>query len=233
MNPFETNRLYRLIRSRLVGEGFGPGGGGGTGPAGPAGPQGPAGPAGPTGATGPQGPAGPQGDPGPTGPQGPAGATGPQGPAGVEASPWTIVRLTTTTTSNLTAPANVAGFAFTPLANRTYDIEGRLIIQSGATTNGPRPGWTWPTGLTHGVGSIFNPTSATASVQSWVDSVTGEAVSNSTGVAVANRSYLVQFQAVLITGASPSGAFQIRLRAEETATSVSLMAGSYFRYREI
>jgi hypothetical protein len=148
-------------------------------------------------------------------------------------APWTVVSLGSDTTSTSTTAADVSGFNFTPNANKTYLIEGMFIIRTAVTTTGPRPGWTWPSGLTIGSGWILTPSSATASAQAWVNSVTGEAVCNSTGLPVINRNYASPFQALLVVGGSPSGNFQIRLRSEIAASQVTMMAGSFFRYCEL
>lgn len=202
--------------------------------------QGPTGPAGADGAQGPQGPQGPAGNDGatgatgPTGPQGPVGNTGATGPQGIPGPDiWKYVKLASDFNISTTAAGNVTAFSFTPLANTYYVIEGMFLLSTSVTTTGPRPGWTWPSGLTVGAGWILTPSSATASVQAWVDRVTGEAVCNNTGLPVINRTYASPFQATLVVGGAPSGDFQIRLRSEIAASEVTMKAGSWFRHREI
>lgn len=223
------------------------------GGAGAQGPQGPTGPTGPTGPQGPQGETGPQGPQGVQGPTGPQGATGPQGPSGgisdapsdgtiyarqsgawvaTEQYPWTVVVLGSDFSISTTAAGNVPNFLFTPQANRSYLIEFYLSCEAVATTTGPRPGWTWPTGLTLGTGWMQSPNSATASAQVWGSVDSGEVVCNATGLAVANRPYMSIGQAHLVCGPFVSGNLQVRLRSEVAASQVTMKAGSFMRIRE-
>ena len=134
-------------------------------------------------------------------------------PAGT-GDPWTYVKLAADFTTNLTTPQVVPGLAFSPaLANATYLVEGFLLTQSTATTTGADPGVTFPAGLTDGAARIDSTNSATTTVISNLNFSAGGAV-NATGIPVANESFPATLTATFLTGAAPSGSFQITLTAE-------------------
>lgn len=220
---------------------------GATGPAGANGADGADGADGAPGATGPAGPTGPAGADGADGVGVPAGGTTGQvltkvdgtdyntqwsDVSGGDPYPWVVVTLASDFTNSTTTAQNVTGFLFTPAANKGYLIEIYASCESVATTTGPRPGWTWPTGLTLGTGWMQSPNSATASAQAWGSAASGELVCNATGVAVANRPYMHIGQAHIIAGPSVSGNFQIRFRSEVAASQCTMKAGSFMRIRE-
>lgn len=227
---------------------------GDTGDTGPQGPQGIQGIQGIQGATGSTGPQGPQGNTGPAGADGadgvgvPAGGTTGQVLTKVDGTdyntqwsdvsgggdpyPWIVVTLGSDFTNSTTTAQSVTDFLFTPSANTGYLIELYLSCESVATTTGPRPGWTWPTGLTMGTGWMQSPNSATASAQAWGSSASGELVCNCTGVAVANRPYIHIGQAHIIAGPSVSGNFQVRFRSEVASSQCTMKAGSFMRIRQ-
>lgn len=203
------------------------------GPAGPAGPEGPAGPQGPAGADGAPGPQGPQGIAGPEGPQGPQGIQGPKGDTGPAGSDgWTYVRLASDFATTGTANVAVTGLAFTPAANRTYTVEGHLLLRSAAATTGARPGVQWPNGMTDNAARVASPNSATALA---FGSSAGSATFNAkaTGIANTTSSMLGTLEATFVTGASPTGAFQVTLASEVAGSGVTMRAGSWIRYREV
>jgi hypothetical protein len=145
---------------------------------------------------------------------------------------WVYVSLVSTFTTSNTA-AQDTNLLFTPAANKKYDIEGSLLVQAAAATTGPRPALTWPTGLTDGSAYIVGPTAGGA------DALEIFAQNGSTanlallGLPIADTSYLVKLQALIIAGASPSGSFRVTLASEVGASDVRIMAGSFIRYREI
>lgn len=151
--------------------------------------------------------------------------------AAASGGPTTVILGSTFATTSATA-VDVTNFFFTPAANKTYLVEGHLLLETSINTVGPRPGFTWPGGMTNGASSLWVPNSATASAQAWgVDGT--EDVAVSTGVPAANQSYLSRFTALLIMGASPTGNFQVRLRSETAGTQVRVMQGSFFEHRVI
>lgn len=213
------------------------------GPAGPAGPQGDPGEDGAAGATGAQGPAGAQGAQGPQGatgstgaqgPQGPAGAdgaTGPQGPPGTD--PWTVVKLASQFTTTSASSVAVTGMSFTPAANKTYIVRGAFLVTTATATVGPRPGVNWPTGLTRQGARIAVPNSATAeALRAWGPTTAAQNAAG-TGLPDTTNAYLSTFEAIIVAGASPSGAVQVTLASETAGTTVRMEVGSHFMYREI
>lgn len=145
---------------------------------------------------------------------------------------WTNVILGADFTISTTANNNVTGLAFTPTASKRYLVEGVLLMRTATATTGPRPGIAWPTGLDDGASYIFAPSSNTASVQRWQGAKTTQNAA-STGLPTTVDSYLADVRAYFITGASPSGAFQITLASETAAVNVTIKAGSFIRYREV
>ena len=152
--------------------------------------------------------------------------------AGGGSDPWTYVRLATlfatTGTTNADSP-----LAFTPQANKIYEIEGRFFMQSAATTTGIRPGIKWPTaGVAQNAAWIISPTSATAFVSRiWGD--TSAANAAATAAPVANEGIYGQMQAMLVTSASPVNNFIVTLSSEVSGSEVRLMQNSFIRYRVI
>jgi hypothetical protein len=145
--------------------------------------------------------------------------------------PWTVIKLGSDFTATDATPANVTGLGFTPSANKTYMIRGYFLLRSTATAAGVRPGVTWPTGITDGAAKISSPNALTTEVIANVDGGTSgfaasAATPNTTG------SWLGGVEAMLVTGGSPSGDFQITLQSENTS-DVVMRAGSYIMYREI
>ncbi len=153
-------------------------------------------------------------------------------PSGGGSDPWTYVKLASDFSTSTTTNGAVTGFSFTPAASQTYIVQGNFLLQSSVTTTGFRPGNSWPTGTTDGATWITSPTTASAFVSGFgVDGTTSNAPG--TAAAVVNQSYLGTIQATFVTGASPSGNFQITLASEIAATSVTMKAGSWIRYRTI
>lgn len=155
--------------------------------------------------------------------------------AAAAAADWTTVVLGTTYSTTSAGNTVVTGLAFTPAINKTYAIEGFFLLTTTLATVGARPGvQSWPTNL--GTGSAARtevPNSATASAQSNIPGGTA-GLALSTGLpATGGNGYLALLDAVMRTTGTSSGDFQIGLGSETSGTSVSMLAGSYIRYREI
>lgn len=168
--------------------------------------------------------------PGAVGPPGPQGPQGTQGPAGNDG--WTYIRLATDFVTNTTASANVTGLSFAPAANRRIAVEGTLLLRTATAATGARPGIAWPTGTTDGSGYVDAPNSATA-LQFAVRPAGTAVRADATGLPNTTGSWLSNVVAYFITGASPSGNFQITLASETTGTNVTMRAGSFIRWREV
>jgi hypothetical protein len=146
--------------------------------------------------------------------------------------PWTYVKLGSNFVTSLATNANVTGLSFTPSANLTYVVEGFFLLRTATATVGARPGIAWPTGMSDSTAQITAPNSATASAFRNVDSTTTQNAA-STGLANTTSSHPGTLWATFVTGASPSGSFQITLASETAGTSVTMRAGSWIRYRTI
>lgn len=146
--------------------------------------------------------------------------------------PWTYVVLSSDFTTTSASNTNVTGLAFTPSANKNYEMQGCYIVRTATATVGTRPGLSWPTGLNEGVAQTTVPNSTTASALMNHSSVTGTANAASTGLPVAARSYLAYMWGVVVTGGSPSGNVQVTVASETAGTTVTVRAGSFIKYRE-
>lgn len=153
-------------------------------------------------------------------------------PAG-SADPWTAVKLAADFSVNVTADTDVTGLSFTPAANKTYLVLGYFIVKTSVATTGPRPGLRWPTaGVVQNAARIEAPNSATASALRFAGS-TAVANAASTGLADASNGWFAKCEAVLVTGAAPSGKLQATLASEVAGSAVNMLAGSFLLYREI
>lgn len=146
--------------------------------------------------------------------------------------PWTNVILGTDFSNSTTSNNAVTGLSFTPAANKRYLVELFLLLRTAAATTGPRPGIAWPSGLTDGASWIGAPNSNTAFASRIQGALTTQNAA-STGLPTTTDSYLASGTAYFITGASPSGSFQVTLASEVGASAVTVRAGSFLRYREI
>ena len=146
--------------------------------------------------------------------------------------PWTNVILGSDFTISTTSNNNVTGLNFTPSASTTYCVEVMLLLRTATATVGPRPGFSFPSGLTDSGAWMQSPNSATASSQRWWGNTT-TANASSTGIPDTTNSYIAIGGALLIVGGSPSGTFGVTLASETAATNVTMKAGSFLRYRTI
>lgn len=124
-----------------------------------------------------------------------------------------------------------SGLGFTPAADTTYLVEAFLIFQSSSTGTGFQWTFSEPGGASWSAQNIQVPTTFNAQVvrNGTLDSaVAGNQVS-STAVR-----YLALGTAVIRMGASPSGnGVRVLFNTEVPASSVTLLAGSFIRYRAI
>ncbi len=146
-------------------------------------------------------------------------------------SGFTDVRLTSDFTTTSTTSVNVTGLTFTPVANKTYQIIGKFLLRSDATSTGVRPGVTVPTGTTDVVIQYFHPTST--GVTTNFNTISGtNLVTDAVSSIGASNVALGSLEAVLVSGPTPSGSFQVTLRSE-TGVNVTMRAGSFLSIREI
>lgn len=160
--------------------------------------------------------------------------TGTQWTAGAAAiDPWTYVKLSSDFVTSSATAVDVTGLAFTPAANKSYVFDGELLTRTAATATGVRPGIAWPTaGVTDGVATVNQPTSATAQVLAFGNF---NAALQAVGTALPNttQSWPARLNGTLIMDASPSGSVRVQLASETAGTNVTIKAGSWLRYREI
>ena len=145
--------------------------------------------------------------------------------------PWTYLYLSSNFTTTSSTAANVTGLAFTPEANSRYEIRGMFMVRTATTTVGPRPGCAWPTGMTDGVATFVVSSSATAQVMA-NGNINAAVLCPVGGLPSTTLSYPAQFDALLVAGASPSGTFRVQLASETSGTTVTMVAGSYLKYRK-
>jgi hypothetical protein len=167
---------------------------------------------------------------GPQGPAGPQGATGATGATGSDG--WTYAKLGTDFNTTSATAVNVTGLSFTPSANTEYEFEGLLYQRTNTATVGPRPGCSWPTGLTDGMVRIDTPSSATANLVA-MGNFNAAVLQAVGGLPNTTQSWPTWIKGGIRAGASPSGNFQIQLASETGGTAVFAMAGSFIRWRVI
>jgi hypothetical protein len=145
--------------------------------------------------------------------------------------PWTIVKLTADFPTSLAANTPVTGLFFTPAAGKTYAVYGAFLLRTGTATVGARPGIAWPT-VADGGAWVDAPNSVTAAaMRIWGARNTQNALS--TGLADTVSSHYAKLEALIVSGPTPSGNFQVTLASETAGTTVTMKAGSYIMYREI
>jgi hypothetical protein len=151
----------------------------------------------------------------------------------VASEAWTYAFLAADHTNSTTTPTAVPGLAFTPAANKRYEIEGRFFVRAAATTTGAQITVVWPTGIAApSAAHLGSPSSANGlTLGNVTRGTTGGALA--TGVPSTTLEALGLLTAILTTGASPSGTFRIQLDSEVAASEARMLAGSFIRYREI
>jgi hypothetical protein len=152
-------------------------------------------------------------------------------PAG-SSDPWTVVKLAGDfATSSATAVA-VTGMNFAPAAGKTYMVEVYMLLRTATATVGPRPGCSWPSGLTDGV-AFLQTTSAAGTIVMQNGNMAGAVLGPVGGLPTTTGSWPAQMQVQMIVGASPSGVWQLNLASETAGTNVTMKAGSFLRYRQV
>lgn len=153
-------------------------------------------------------------------------------PAGSGSDPWTYVRLSSDFTTSSATAVDVTGLAFTPAANKFYEVEGLFLTRTATATVGPRPGVAWPTGLTDGVAAMDVTSSATAKIFAQ-GNINAAVLCPVGGLPNTNQSWPATLWATMQAGATPAGTFKVQLASETAGTVVTMKAGSWIRYREV
>ena len=148
-------------------------------------------------------------------------------------SAWGTVTLGSDFDLLSTTQTAVTGLAFTPAASSTYLIELWILTKTGGTAAGTRPGIDWPTGLDRQAAWITAPSTATVnSVRNWGPTTAGQAAI-ATGATTTANYYLAVGRALMVTGGTPSGDFQITVSGESGGTTATIGAGSTIRYLKL
>ena len=132
------------------------------------------------------------------------------------------VRLAADVTNNTTTLANVTGLALALAANSTYQVHGRIMFQTAATTTGIRLTQTVPSGATV-VAQWSTPTSLTASTLA--NQRAADAGATTTAIDTANANTLATTSILVITAAT-AGNLQIRFASEVSGSNAVAKAGS-------
>ncbi len=145
---------------------------------------------------------------------------------------WTYASLGSDFTTTSATAVDVTGLAFAPAASTNYEFEAMLMVRTATGAVGPRPGLSWPTGLTEGVGMMFVPQAANADLLSYGNSNAALLVAAG-GLPSTTLSYMGGGRGFVFAGASPSGNVQVQLASETAGTTVTIKAGSFLRWRII
>lgn len=148
------------------------------------------------------------------------------------ADPWTYLKLSSNFVTSSATAVDITGLAFTPAANTQYEFEALLLLRTATATVGPRPGLAWPTGGTDGVADIFMPTSATAQVLVF-GNINAALLAAVGGLPNTTQSWPSRVRGNFMAGASPSGTVKLQMASETGGTNVTVMAGSFIKYRSI
>lgn len=145
---------------------------------------------------------------------------------------WTYVILGSDFSTSSGSAQNVTGLYFTPAANINYEVECVLMCKNDTAGKAFRPGCSGPT-CDQAVAWVMN-SRTTSTMDTDVGNLSsGGAVDSTSGNNPgAGTYYLARIQGIIISGASPSGNFQVRLQTATTSTS-TIRAGSFLRYRVI
>ena len=126
---------------------------------------------------------------------------------------------------------DVPGLSFVPAANKRYEIEVKAFIY-GAT--GGHLGVHWPTTgvISPSAAMIIAPRTGTAIT--FRNAVRG---SNTAALATTSVSATLEalgtIQAILSVGGSTTGDFSVQFDSNTAAVNVTMVAGSFLRWREI
>lgn len=145
---------------------------------------------------------------------------------------WSYIKLASDFTTSSGTVVDVTGMAFTPAANLTYIIESQQLMRAANASIAPRVGVDWPSGSSDGAIEIKSGTGATGRVIAYGNPSAAVLCAN-TSVGDTTGSWMSNFFATLVMGASPSGTFKMQLASETAGTNVTLKAGSWMRYRTI
>lgn len=146
--------------------------------------------------------------------------------------PWTTVVLGADYTNSTTTQTDV-GLAFTPAANKSYQVEVFLLTRTVATTTGLQPIVVWPTGLTDGSGFFAGQNTGKGQNNVMWQGITTTTQLPQGGLENTTESWQLRGTFHMVVGGAPSGTFKIQCASEVAASQITIKAGSYLTYREI
>lgn len=146
--------------------------------------------------------------------------------------PWTVLTCSgDSAVTSATVPVDVTGISFTAEANKTYVVEGYMIVDTGNAGVGVRLGWNASAAVTNLLTQFWHP-STNAGGASMGHSITDDGTEGTTSAfASANTKYLVRFSTILVNGGS-SNTLQLRITGEAATATVTAYAGSVALYRK-
>lgn len=146
--------------------------------------------------------------------------------------PWIYTKLTSDFTTANSTLTDITGLTFTPASSTMYEFEAVLMIRTGTATNNPRTGIAWPTaGVTDGVAFIQQTGSTTATLVYEAGNSAATIQIPAGALPGASASYPVFIKGVLNMTTGASGTFKLQMAAETAGTSMTVRAGSFFKYR--
>lgn len=148
------------------------------------------------------------------------------------ADPWTYLKLSSNFVTSSGTAVDITGLAFTPVSSVQYEFEAMLLLRTATATVGPRPGLAWPVGGVDGVAQIYMPTSATAQVLAF-GNINAALLSAVGGLPNTTQSWPSSIKGTVIAGVSPTGNLRLQMASETGGTNVTVMAGSFLKYRVI
>lgn len=131
----------------------------------------------------------------------------------------------------ITTTTYPADLQFAPPANSAIEIEAIYILGSSVSGDAARLEVSWPSGVDRSAGwmEVVSSNTGTAGAASSAYAG-GTFTQQSTTPNATYLEYLGTFRGLLITGASPSGNFQLGARGE-TANAITIYKNSFIRYR--
>lgn len=151
-------------------------------------------------------------------------------PGGLD--PWTYTKLSTDFTTANSALTDITGLTFTPASSTMYEFEAVLMIRTGTATNNPRTGLAWPTaGVTDGVAFINQTGATTATLVYQAGNSAAVVQIPAGGLPLGATTYPVSIKGVINMTTGATGTVKLQMAAETAGTTMTVRAGSYFKYR--
>ncbi len=153
---------------------------------------------------------------------------------GPPASPDTYVFASVDTANSTVTAADATGLAIPALADGTYEFEVLAICSSTATTTGAQVGLgTAPSGATVNVGGNAVGSNNATVIGFWPTNAQLPFSAPSTGAPSTTGTFVGAIFKGVIVAASMASALAVTIKSEVAASSVSIKAGSYIRYRKV